>query len=66
MSIDPRKLKKALKAQGFEVVPTKNSHETVRKNGVRVTTLPSSPSDHRTMKNCLAELRRAGFQWPRK
>jgi predicted RNA binding protein YcfA (HicA-like mRNA interferase family) len=65
MSSDQRKLEKALKAQGFEVVPTKNGHKTVRKNGVRVTTLPGSASDHRTMKNCLADLRRAGFQWPR-
>jgi predicted RNA binding protein YcfA (HicA-like mRNA interferase family) len=65
MSSDQRKLEKALKAQDFEVVPTKGGHKTVRKNGRRVTTLPGSASDHRTMKNCLADLRRAGFQWPR-
>ncbi|MFI5814864.1 hypothetical protein ACIA7S_28395 [Streptomyces sp. NPDC051643] len=65
MSSDQRKLEKALKAQGFEVVPTQNGHKTVRKNGIRVTTLPGTASDHRSMKNCLAALRRAEFQWPR-
>lgn len=65
MSSDQRKLEKALAAQGFEVTATKSGHKTVRLDGVRITTLPGSPSDHRSMKNCLAALRRAGFNWPR-
>ncbi|WP_333745463.1 hypothetical protein [Streptomyces sp. IBSBF 2950] len=65
MSSDQRKLEKALKAQGFEVEPTRKGHKTVRKNGVRVATLAGTPSDSRSWKNTLADLRRAGFQWPR-
>ncbi|MEU5900370.1 hypothetical protein [Streptomyces venezuelae] len=53
---------KKLNEQGFEVERAKNNHWTVRKNGRRVTTLPSTPSDHRTMKNCLAYLKREGFK----
>ncbi|MDX3298687.1 type II toxin-antitoxin system HicA family toxin [Streptomyces scabiei] len=65
MSSDQRRLEKALKEQGFDVVPTKGNHKTVYKNGRRVTTLAGTPSDHRSAKNSLADLRRAGFQWPR-
>jgi predicted RNA binding protein YcfA (HicA-like mRNA interferase family) len=62
---DLRTLIKELEAQGFEVTKGRNStHLVVRKKGQRVTTLPSTPSDHRTMKNCLADCRRAGFKWP--
>ncbi|NUR01387.1 MAG: type II toxin-antitoxin system HicA family toxin [Streptomyces sp.] len=65
MSSDQRKLEKALKEQGFEVVPTKNGHKTVYKDGRRITTMAGTPSDTRSAKNTLADLRRAGFQWPR-
>jgi len=62
---DLRKLIKELEAQGFTVeVGKKNPHPVVRKNGVRVATLASTPSDARSWKNGIAALRRAGFNWP--
>lgn len=61
-SKDIRQLIKKLEAQGFTVTPTRNGHYRVSKNGTSVTTLPGTPSDHRSMKNCLAYLKRAGFK----
>jgi predicted RNA binding protein YcfA (HicA-like mRNA interferase family) len=59
MDKEMRKVIKALKAQGFDVLPTKSGHYTVRtKDGKRVTTLAGSASDHRSMKNALADVRR--------
>lgn len=34
------------------------------KTGKAVATLPGTPSDHRSLTNVIAKLRRAGFQWP--
>ncbi|MFI8085899.1 hypothetical protein ACIF6L_34555 [Kitasatospora sp. NPDC086009] len=62
MHKDLRALVKKLTVQGFEVEATKNGHLTVRQDGRRVATLPGSPSDHRSMANCLAVLKRAGFK----
>lgn len=67
MNKDLKKLTTALKAQGFDVEPASgkdSTHLVVRKDGRRVTTLPSTPSDHRSMRNCIAACRRAGFIWP--
>ncbi|RPE39720.1 hypothetical protein EDD90_2737 [Streptomyces sp. Ag109_O5-1] len=65
MNKDLKKLVNELEAQGFEVsVGKKNSHPIVRKDGVRVATLASTPSDSRSWKNGIAALRRAGFNWP--
>lgn len=62
---DLRKLIKALESEGYTVRKTKKQHYEVRDTqGFRVTTLPGTPSDHRTMKNSLAPLKRRGFQWP--
>lgn len=62
---DLKKLIKALEEQGFEVETGKrNPHPIVRKDGRKVATLASTPSDHRSWMNGIAALRRAGFIWP--
>ena len=58
---DVRQLIKKLEAQGFDVTPTKSNHWLVKKNGTRVTTLPGTPSDPRSLKNCIAALKRHGY-----
>ena len=62
---DMRKLIKALEEQGFEVATSKGGHYLVLLEGRRVATLSGTPSDTRSGKNGLAQLRRAGFQWRR-
>lgn len=64
MDKDVRKLVKALQAQGFTVAPTSKNHLVVTLGGSRVTTLPSTPSDPRSLRNAIAQCRRAGFVWP--
>ncbi|MBF6422380.1 hypothetical protein IU436_27465 [Nocardia farcinica] len=61
---DTKKLIKALEAQGFEVRSTTKGHIRVSKNGQAVTTFSGTPSDGRSFKNALAQLKRAGFVWP--
>lgn len=62
---DLRKLLKALEEQGFSVERTKAGHWLVRNpEGRAVATIAGTASDHRSMKNALAYLRRAGFVWP--
>lgn len=65
MSKDMRRIEKELRAQKYQVVATKNGHFTVRKNGLRVATLPGTSSDYNAMKNAIGDLRRAGFKWAR-
>ncbi|MGW4873745.1 hypothetical protein [Streptomyces chartreusis] len=60
-SKDIRQLLKKLHSQGFEVEETKDNHYRVRKDGVYVTTLASTPSESRGYKNALAALKRHGF-----
>ncbi|MET9833798.1 hypothetical protein ABZ508_10550 [Streptomyces lavendulocolor] len=60
-SKDVRQLIKKLEAQGFEVTRTKGGHWLVKKGSVRVTTLPGTPSDPRSLKNCIAALKRHGY-----
>ena len=62
---DMRKLIKALEDQGFEVATSKRGHYLVLLEGRRVATLAGTASDTRSLKNGLAQLRRAGFQWRR-
>lgn len=37
-------------------------HHLVTKNGTFVTWLPKTPSDHRSLPNCMPYLKRAGFR----
>lgn len=64
MDKDLRKIVKALEAQDFEVVTTRNGHLMVYREGRWVGTFAGTPSDRRGILNTLARLRRAGFRWP--
>lgn len=64
MDKDLRKLLKALVKAGFEVRVTRKGHHAVYLDDRWVTTLSGTPSDHRSTRNALAALRRAGFQKP--
>ena len=62
MNKDVAKLIKSLRKQRAEVTQNRGSkHYTVRKDGRRVATIPSTPSDYRGWKNTLAYLRAAGY-----
>lgn len=59
---DIRKLLKSLEAQGWRVERTKKGHYVAyAPDGVGRVTIPGTPSDHRSMKNTLADLRRHGY-----
>jgi hypothetical protein len=60
-SKETRELVRKLKALGCEVRPHKG-HWKVYRDGEYVATVPSTPSDHRTMLNVRAQLRRIGLQ----
>jgi biotin operon repressor len=60
---DIRKLCKELKNQGFNVRATRRGHLLVEREGVVVAGLAGTPSDHRSIKNSIAQLRRAGFEY---
>ncbi|MFE1785623.1 hypothetical protein ACFW9F_24380 [Streptomyces sp. NPDC059506] len=57
-----RQLLKKLARQGFDVELTRNGHYKVYWDGRFVGTLAGTPSDHRSLKNSVANLKRAGFQ----
>ncbi|MGW1976668.1 hypothetical protein [Streptomyces sp. NPDC001889] len=61
-SKEVRQMVKALEQQDFTVRQTKNNHYQVFKSGQFVTVLPGTPSDHRSLKNSMAYLKRAGFK----
>lgn len=44
--------------EGYEVRPEKSGHRGIYKDGVRLMGLASTPSDHRTLKNEVANCRR--------
>lgn len=60
---DIRKLRKELTNQGFNVRTTRRGHLLVEREGVVVAGLAGTPSDHRSIKNSIAQLRRAGFEY---
>ncbi|MFF2184594.1 hypothetical protein [Streptomyces sp. NPDC058155] len=61
MNKEVRDLIKRVEAQGFEVTRTKKGHYMVRKGGEPVTIISGTPSDHRSLKNSKAHLKRAGY-----
>jgi predicted RNA binding protein YcfA (HicA-like mRNA interferase family) len=64
MSKNVSEIVEQLEAQGFRCRTTRKGHIMVyAPEGHVVTTLPSTPSDTRSLKNAIAVLRRAGFQW---
>lgn len=58
---DLRKLTRELVEQGFAVRSTRRGHLMVTFAGQSVAVLAGTPSDHRSNRNGLARLRRAGF-----
>jgi predicted RNA binding protein YcfA (HicA-like mRNA interferase family) len=60
-----RSLIRALEDQGFTVQRTRRGHWLVRDaKGQAVATMAGTPSDHRSWRNSLARLKRAGLVWP--
>ena len=64
MHKDLRKIAKALREQGFDVEISKRGHMLVSKDGHVVAVFAGTPSDWRSMKNSIADAKRAGFDWP--
>ncbi|AKF14347.1 hypothetical protein SEA_VINCENZO_85 [Mycobacterium phage Vincenzo] len=60
-SADVKALVDAIRAVGGDVQHSRNQHLRVYVDGKLVTTMPSTPSDHRALKNTIADLRRAGL-----
>ncbi|WP_330173013.1 hypothetical protein OG875_05040 [Streptomyces sp. NBC_01498] len=61
MNKEVRDLIKRVEAQGFEVARTTKGHYMVRKGGERVTLISGTPSNHHSLKNAKAQLKRAGY-----
>jgi hypothetical protein len=59
---DIRRLLKDLARQGFTTNRTSRGHVAVRRDGMIVAVLAGTPSDWRSYRNALAQLRRAGFR----
>lgn len=58
-----RKLIRALEAQGWRVEETGSGHyQAYSPNGEDIVTIPGTPSDHRSMRNTMSRLKRAGFK----
>lgn len=53
----------AAKAQGFILETTRGGHYKLIK-GNRAIVAPSTPSDHRGLKNLISHMRSVGFEWP--
>jgi len=65
MDKDTKRLIKEAERQGFTVQRTKRGHLQFRRDGRVVATAAGTASDHRSWKNTIADLRRAGLEWPR-
>lgn len=61
MKKEIRVLVKDLHQQGFVVRVSRRGHRLVCLDGQIVAVIPGTPSDWRSLKNCRAALRRAGF-----
>ena len=65
MGNDLRKLLRAAEAQGFTVERTSKGHWLVRNaEGLVVTVMSGTASDHRPWRHGLVHLKRAGLIWP--
>jgi hypothetical protein len=64
---DTKKVLAEAERQGFTVRTTSKGHAQVRDaDGQIVAVFAGTGSDHRGLKNGIAQLRRAGFVWPPK
>ena len=62
MKKEIKRIVKALETQGFYVERSGKGHLKVKnERGGTVYVMPSTPSDHRSLKNTVAELRRKGI-----
>ena len=61
MRKDIRRLIRDLQAQGFTVKRTRRGHFRVLREDMTVGCLPGTPGDWRSVRNAVAQLRRAGF-----
>lgn len=66
MDKELRQIVKALEEQGFEVRVTSKQHLMVWRNGKPAATISGTPSDWRSRRNGLAQLKRFGFIWPKR
>lgn len=66
MDKDMKRIVKAAEQQGFSVVLSTKGHPVFSRAGRVVATGSGTASDHRALANVIAQLRRAGFQWPPK
>lgn len=62
ISNEVKELLKKLEEQGFIVEKTKKNHYKVFKDKRLVATLPCTPSDWRSLRNCIAVLKKAGYR----
>lgn len=59
-----RKIIREAEKQGWTVKATKNNHwRFYAPDGVNIVHASGTASDHRTLDNLLAQLKRYGFQW---
>lgn len=58
-------LVQALTEQGFTVEKARNGHWKVRNNGHIVMSMPATPSDPRSVRNTVSDLRKHGFVPPK-
>lgn len=64
MKKELKQIAKALEAQGFDIRVSRKGHLVVSRDGRIVATFSGTPSDYRSMRNSIADARRAGFKWP--
>lgn len=62
MKKDLKEIVKVARKQGWEVTHTRNQHLRFRSPDGALVFSPSTPSDHRAIKNKIADLRRAGLE----
>jgi hypothetical protein len=63
---DTKKVLDEAERQGFQVRQTTRQHPMVYRDGRFVAQFSGTPGDQRGLRNGIAALRRAGFQWPPK
>jgi hypothetical protein len=65
MSKEFQRYLRAAKDQGWIQVPTRKGMQLVPPDpGRPIVQVHKTPSDHRALRNLLAEMRRSGFVWP--
>jgi len=64
MTNEVKELLDAAEKQGWRVERTKKGHwRCYAPDGDTIVIVPGTPSDRRSLRNAVAEMRRGGFQW---